>query len=114
MTHEREQLIQEAIERAIGALAEEHTTVGAGGLFELAYPFVAADVPDASLEEVRAGFASVWGIEPAGRDLYEQVLAVCDRHSPGDDETIEQLLQRASRSGDVEATCLLALVKSTR
>jgi len=113
MTHEREQLIQEAIERAIGALAEDQSTVGAGGLFELAYPFVAADVPDASLEEIQAGFASVWGIEPADQDLYEQVLAVCDRHSPGEDETVQQVLQRASKGGDVEARLLLALVRST-
>jgi len=114
MTHEREQLIQEAIERAIGALAEDQSTVGAGGLFELAYPFVAADVPDVSLEEIRAAFALVWGIEPADRALYEHVLAVCDRHAPGAGETIEQVLHRASRSGDAEATCLLAIVKSTR
>jgi hypothetical protein len=82
-------------------------------LFELAYPRVASDVPDASVEEIKAAFASVWCISPADRDLYEQVLAVCDRHSPGEDETIEQVLQRAARGGDVEATCLVALVRST-
>lgn len=114
MTHERKQLIRRAVRRAIGSLADDQSTVGTGGLFELAYPFVAADVPDASPEEIKAAFASVWGIEPADRALYEHVLAVCDRHAPGEDETIQQVLQRASRGGDVEATCLLALVKSTR
>jgi hypothetical protein len=114
VTNERERLIRRAVQRAIGSLAKEHSSVGAGGLFELAYPLVASDVPDASLEEIKAAFASVWGIDLADRDLYEHVLAVCNRHSRSDDETIEQVLQRASRGGDVEATCLLALVKSTR
>lgn len=114
MTNEREQLIRRAVQRAIGSLAEGQRTVGAGGLFELAYPTVAADVPDASSEEIEAAFASAWSINPADRNRYEQVLAVCDRHSPGEGETIEQVLQRASRGGDVEAACLLALVKSIR
>ncbi|MEZ0171149.1 hypothetical protein [Microvirga sp. TS319] len=113
MSHEREQLIEQAVRRAFGSLAEDRT-IGAGGLFELAYAFVAADVADASLEEIQAAFASVWGLGPVDRDLYEQVLAVCDRHSPGDGETIEQVLQRASRGGDMEATCLLALVTNIR
>jgi hypothetical protein len=113
VTNERERLIRQAVQRAIGSLAEGQRTVGAGGLFELAYPFVAADVPDASSEEIEATFASIWGIGSAGRNLYEQVLAVCDKHSPGEGETIEQVLQRASRGGDVEATYLLALVKNT-
>ncbi|WP_134497374.1 hypothetical protein [Microvirga pakistanensis] len=114
MTVEREQLIERAIERAIGSLAEDQRTMGAGGLFELTYPLVAADVPDASSEEIRAAFASVWGIEPADRGLYEQVLAVCDRHAPGEDKTIQQVLQRAAKDGDVEAALLLALVKNIR
>ena len=109
MSREREQLIERGVWRAVGSLAED-----AGGLFELAYAFVAAEVPDASLEEIQAAFASVWGIDPEDRAWYEHVLTVCDRHLPGDGETIEQVLQRASRGGDVEATCLLALVKSTR
>jgi hypothetical protein len=114
VTNEREWLIRRAVQRATGALVEDQSTVGTGGLFELAYPLVASDVPDASLEEIKAAFASVWGVDLADRDLYEHVLEVCDRHSPGDNETIEQVLQRASRGGDMEATCLLALVKSTR
>jgi len=113
VSREREQLIKRGVRRTVQSLADGKRTVGAGGLFELAYPFVAADVPDASPEEIQAGFALVWGIDPADRALYKHVLAVCDRHLPGADETIEQVLQRASRGGDVEATCLLALVKST-
>ncbi|MEZ0168274.1 hypothetical protein [Microvirga sp. TS319] len=113
MTDEREQLIEQAVRRAFGSLAEDRT-IGAGGLCELAYAFVAADVPDATQEETQAAFASVWGLEPADRALYEHVLAVGDRHSPGDGETIERVLQRASRGGDMEATCLLALVKNAR
>ncbi len=114
MTNERERLMRKSVQRAIGSLAEGQRTVGAGGLFELAYPFVAADFPDASSEEIAAAFASIWGIGSADRNLYEQVLAVCDRHSPSDNETIEQVLQRASKGGDVEATYLLALMKNTR
>lgn len=114
MTTAREQLIRRAVQRAIGSFAEGRRTVGTGGLFELAYPLVAADVPDASSEEIRAAFASVWGLGHGHRDLYEQVLAVCDRHAPGEDETIQQVLQRASKDGDVEAALLLALVKNTR
>ncbi len=114
MTHERERLIRRAVERAIGSLTDGQRTVGTGGLFELAYPIVASDVPSASSEEIKAAFASVWGIHSTDRALYEQVLAVCDRHSPRKDETIEQVLQRASRGRDVEATYLLALVRSTR
>jgi hypothetical protein len=106
--------MRRAVQRAIGSLVEDQSTVGTGGLFELAYPLVASDVPDASSEEIKATFASVWGIDPVNRYLYEQVLAVCNRYPRSDDETIEQVLQRASRAGDVEATCLLALVKSTR
>ncbi|WP_114946121.1 hypothetical protein [Microvirga calopogonii] len=112
MVHEREHLIRRAVQRVIRALADEQHTVGAGGLFELAYPLVAADVPDASAEEIRAAFASAWDIAPVNRALYEQVLAVCDRHWPGENETIDQILHRASRGGDVEAMYLLALVKS--
>lgn len=114
MVQEREDLIRRAVQRVISVLAEEHSTVGAGGLFELAYPLVAADVPDAAPEEIKVAFAAVWGIAPVDRALYEQVLAVCDRHAPGESETIEQVLQRASSGGDVEAACLLALVKSVR
>lgn len=114
MVREREQLIRRAAQRAIRALADEHHMVGVGGLFELAFPFVAADVPDASPEEIRAAFVTVWGLAPLDRAVCERVLSVCDRHSPGESETIEQVLQRASKGGDVEAAYLLALVKSTR
>lgn len=114
MTHEREKLIQRAVQRATESAAEDQSSLGSGGLFELAYPFVAADVPDASQEEVRAAFAALWGINPADRDLHEWVLAVCDKHSPGEDETIQQVLQRASHDGDVEAIYLLSMVLSTR
>ena len=114
MTNERERLIRQAVYRAIASLAESQRTVGAGGLFELAYPFAASCVPDATVEEIKAAFALTWGLCAEDRDLYERVLTVCDRHSPGDDETIEQVLQRASRGGDVEATCLLALANSAR
>jgi len=110
---ECEWLIRRAIERAMRLLAEVQVAVGADGLFELAYPLVASSVPDASLEEIKATFASARDIEPADKELYEHVLAVCGRHAPCDDETIEQVLQRASKGGDVEASCLLALVKST-
>ena len=114
MTHERERLIRRAVERAIGPLSDDQRTVGTGGLFELAYPIVASDVPSASSEEIKAAFGSLWGIHSRDRALYEQVLAACDRHSPREDETVEQVLQRASRGGDAEATYLLALVRSSR
>jgi len=113
VTNEREWLIRRAVERVMRLLTEDQVSVGAGGLFELAYPLIASSVPDASLEEIKATFASAWDIEPADKELYEHVLAVCGRHAPCDDETIEQVLQRASKGGDVEASCLLALVKST-
>src|SRR5688572_26966729 len=103
VTTEREQSIRQAVERAIKSVAEDQTLLGSGGLFELAYPFVAAVIPDATQEEVRAAFGSLWGIDPADRDFHERVLTVCDRHAPGDDETIKQVLQRASRRGDLEA-----------
>lgn len=113
VTTKREQLIKRAIQRAIASFTEEARSFGSGGLFELAYPFVAADVPDASQDEVRNAFASLWGIHPEDRGLHERVLAVCDRHSPGEDETIIQVLHRASGSGDLEATYLLELVNGT-
>ena len=113
MVNERECRIRREVERAMRLIAEDQGTVGAGGLFELAYPLVASSIPDTSLEEIKATFASIWGIKHADKMMYEHVLAVCNRHAPYEDETIEQVLQRASGSGDVEATCLLALVKST-
>lgn len=114
MSNQREQLIRSAVQRAIGSLASDDRTVGQGGLFELAYPFVAADVPDASSEEIKSAFSVIWGMNDMTRDLYNQVLAVCARHAPRENETIAQVLERASRGGDIEARCLLALVRSAR
>jgi hypothetical protein len=49
--------------------------------------FFAAEVPDASQEEVGASFASVWGFGGNEKGLYHRVLAVCDRHNTGEDES---------------------------
>jgi hypothetical protein len=109
MSEDREQSIRHAVERVIVLAASGETALGAGGLFELAYPLVAADVPDAIPDEVQDAFARVWGINRNDRSLYQNVLAVCDRHDPREDESIREVLQRASLVGDLEAAYLLSL-----
>jgi hypothetical protein len=109
MSKGRGQRIQHAAERAINLAASGEAALGAGGLFELAYPLVAADVPDATHDEIQDAFARVWGINRYDRSLYQHVLAVCDRHNPQEDESIREVLQRAALAGDLEAAYLLSL-----
>jgi hypothetical protein len=106
----REERIAQALRRVIASVASGETSPGSGGLFELAYPFVAASVPGVTPEEVQIAFGRLWGIDPQARGFHEHVLAVCDRHSPQPDETIKEVLQRASSEGDLEAQYLLSLV----
>ena len=107
MADERKYQIAQAVERAVSSVASGQTSIGTGGLFELAYPFAAAEVPDATPEEIIEEFATLWGVATDARALYLQVLAVCDRHNPQQDETIKNVLQRASSGGDLEAAFLL-------
>jgi hypothetical protein len=109
MPDDRELLIRRAAERAMASVAKGQTPLGQGGLFELAYPFVAVEVSDASQEKVRAAFASIWGFDGNDRALYQRVLTACDRHDAGDDESIGDVLRRAAASGDLEAVYLLSL-----
>jgi hypothetical protein len=109
MPDQREVLIRGAVDRAIVPVAEGQTSLGQGGLFELAYPFVAAEVPDATHDEVQAAFASIWGIDGNDRALYQRVLGVCDRHNAGEDESIRDVLRRAAKSGYLQAAYLLSL-----
>ena len=106
----REERIAQAVRRVIASVASGETSPGSGGLFEVAYPFIAASVPDVTPEEIQIAFARLWGIDPQARGFHEHVLAVCDRHSPGPNETVREILQRASNKGDLEAQYLLSLV----
>jgi hypothetical protein len=109
MSEHREQSIRHAVERVIVLAASGETALGAGGLFELAYPLVAANVANATDDEIQDAFARVWRIDRNDRSLYQHVLAVCDRHNPREDESIREVLQRAALVGDLEATYLLSL-----
>jgi hypothetical protein len=109
MQGERKQRLNRAVERVIASVASGERSLGTGGLFELAYPVAAADVPDATPEEITAAFASIWGIVADERAFYQRILAVCDRHHPQAEESITEILHRAASSGDLEAAYFLGL-----